>query len=369
MNRIFVSGATGFLGGAVVANLLKQNFSAELLLLVRSQNAYDGLERVRTNLRTLDVPATTLEKLTERNILLGDFTDVAAFADDARLSAVTHVMNCAAITSFGKNPLTWPVNVDGTFEFAKRMAEVPSLQRFLHVGTAMSCGPALQSPIAESWTFAAEDDHLVPYTASKAAIEQKIREELPDLPLIVARPSIVVGHTQLGCKPSSSIFWVFRMGQLLQRFTCSLDEKIDVIPVDYCADALVELLLKENIAHDLYHVSAGIDSSCSFAAIETAMAHGLGQEPIGADYRQVDNDDLAELAGEFETRIGPCNRRLVVRALRLYAGFADLNYVFDNSRLLAEGIPAAPQLTSYAGLCAQSTRHLSIQEQMQADFK
>ena len=369
MKTIFVSGATGFLGGAVTANLLNLDLSSDLLLLVRAQNAREGLERVKQNLRCLDVSPASIDALTERHIVVGDFTDVAAFSGDDRLNGVSHVVNCAAITSFGKNPLIWPVNVDGTFEFAKRMAEVPALQRFLHVGTAMACGPSLRSPIAESWQFAPEDEHLVPYTASKAAIEQKIREELPDLPLVVARPSIVVGHTRLGCKPSSSIFWVFRMGQLLQKFTCSLDEKIDVIPVDYCANALVKLLLKETLAHDLYHISAGTDSSCSFESIELALAEALGQEPIGNNYQQITRDDFAELAQEFEARIGPCNRRLVMRALRLYAGFAELNYVFDNTRMLQENIPASPLFTSYAGLCAQSTRHLSIQEQMQSDFK
>lgn len=369
MKTIFVSGATGFLGGAVTANLLDLDLSSNLLLLVRARSAQEGLERVRENLRRLNASSTGIDALSEKNILPGDFTDVAAFSDDERLNNVSHVLNCAAITSFGKNPLIWPVNVDGTFEFAKRMAEVANLQRFLHVGTAMACGPSLQSPITESWELAPEDEHLVPYTASKAAIEQRMRDELPDLPLVVARPSIVVGHTQLGCKPSSSIFWVFRMGQLLQKFTCSLDEKIDVIPVDYCANALVKLLLKETLAHDLYHISAGIDSSCTFEAIEASLAVSLGQPPIGNNYQQIDGNDFTELAKEFETRIGPCNRRLVMRALRLYAGFAELNYVFDNTRMLQEDIPAAPLFTSYAGLCAQSTKHLSIQEQMQSDFK
>ncbi|MDB6063617.1 MAG: hypothetical protein JWM78_3720 [Verrucomicrobiaceae bacterium] len=369
MKNIFVSGATGFLGGAVIANLLASQSTNNLLLLVRADTAAEGLQRVKENLRTLDVASAALEKLTDADILIGDFTNVAAFSDDSRLDTITHVINCAAITSFGKNPLIWPVNVDGTFEFARRMAEVASLKRFLHVGTAMACGDSQQSPVTESWNVAPADEHLVPYTASKAAIEQRLHEELPDFPLVVARPSIVVGHTQLGCKPSSSIFWVFRMGQLLQQFTCSLDEKIDVIPVDYCADALVKLLLKDELAYDLYHISAGSGSSCTFEDIEIALADGLGQAPFGDNYRQVKEEDIPQLAREFEARLGPCNRRLVMRALRLYAGFADLNYVFGNGRLLSEGVEASPLFTSYAGLCAQSTRHLSIQQQMQCDFK
>jgi hypothetical protein len=66
---------------------------------------------------------------------------------------VTHVLNCAAVASFGNNPLIWKVNVEGTLQFAQRMAQVAGLQRFLHVGTAMSCSPEPDSLVAESAEF------------------------------------------------------------------------------------------------------------------------------------------------------------------------------------------------------------------------
>lgn len=69
-----------------------------------------------------------------------------------------------------------------------------------------------------------------------------MQQTCPTLPLTIARPSIVVGHTHHGCQPSSSIFWVFSMGLMLQKFLCSMEDRIDVIPVDYCADALMMLL-------------------------------------------------------------------------------------------------------------------------------
>ncbi len=126
---------------------------------------------------------------------------------------MTHVLNCAAVASFGSNPLIWKVNVEGTLRLAQRMAQVEGLQRFLHVGTAMSWFAWSRihwSPKARSFWERAE--HLVEYTHSKSTIEQLMQQHCPTLPLVIARPSIVVGHTHHGCRPSSSIFWVFSMG-------------------------------------------------------------------------------------------------------------------------------------------------------------
>ncbi|MDI7066993.1 SDR family oxidoreductase, partial [Klebsiella pneumoniae] len=51
----------------------------------------------------------------------------------------------------------------------------------------------------------------MPYTQCKREDERLLRSTYPNLPLVVVRPSIVVGHTVLGTLPSASIFWVFRV--------------------------------------------------------------------------------------------------------------------------------------------------------------
>lgn len=43
--------------------------------------------------------------------------------------------------------------------------------------------------------------------------------------------------------------------------------------------------------------------------------------------------------------------------------------LFDNSRLLEEGISAPPRFTDYLDVCVQSSSAVSIPAQMQWDFK
>lgn len=365
--NILLTGATGFLGGAVLARLLAAEHVP--LMLIRAGTPREAVERARASARQFGIPERRLAGIETRHVLCGDLAEAPSCLDDERVDAVTSVINCAALATFAENPRLWPVNVDGTFAFAERMAQAPALRRFLHVGTAMACGPDLDSPIGESWQFPPRDAHLVTYTASKAEIERKLRAELPQLPLVVARPSIIVGHTELGCAPSGSIFWVFRMAQALERFTCALEEKIDVVPVDYCAQALVHLAVKPNLAHDLYHLSSGPERSCTFAEIDVELARARGVGPMAARYRRVGEDALVNVAEDLQALFGPCNRRLVARALSLYGAFAELNYVFDNGRLLAEGAPPPPRFTDYAGVCARTSAHIKIADQMHWDFK
>lgn len=368
--RILLTGATGFLGGAVAARLIADGQGANLSFLVRADSREQGLDRLRANLRDHDVDQAACQALAPDQIICGDFLDTAWLPRESlRLMQIDRVINCAAVASFSKNPTIWPVNVDGTFAFAEVMSRSKRLKRFLHVGTAMCCGPQQESPISESWAFPRVEEQLVDYTASKAEIERRLSEELPGLPLVVARPSIVVGHRTLGCQASGSIFWVFRMGFALESFTCGLDEQIDVIPADYCAEALIGLALKPQLGHDLYHISAGHQAACTFAEIDQAFALANGATPVGERYRKIGVENLKELAGDFESRIGPANPRLVLRALRLYSGFADLNYLFDNSRLISEGIALPPRFTDYLDVCVRSSSGVSIATQMRADFK
>ena len=44
-------------------------------------------------------------------------------------------------------------------------------------------------------------------------------------------------------------------------------------------------------------------------------------------------------------------------------------YLFDNSRLLEEGIAVPPRFTDYLDVCVKSSSGVSIATQMQWDFK
>jgi len=368
--NFLITGATGFIGGATAVAALRAGLGPQLLLLARASSGDDPAQRLLGNLRCLGATDRELASLGDDFVLEADLADSAMFRHHPQLEAVQRVIHAAALPTFSNHPAIGAINVEGTLALAHALNPA-RLERFLFVGTAMAVGPSLRrgSVIEESENLGQESDHLVPYTASKAEAERRLRAEIPDLPLVVARPSIVVGHTELGVTPSQSIFWVFLVGHRLGAFTCDLTDSIDVIPADWCANALLRLATAEKLDHDVYHVSAGRESSVTIDQIDRVLSGALNVPPIAATYRKIDKADLAHMLPKMR-RIAPdANRRLLLRAMQLYGGFAELNYIFDNDRLRGLGLSASPPLISYLPRCVETGRGIPIADQMKWDFK
>jgi nucleoside-diphosphate-sugar epimerase len=371
-NLILMTGATGFLGGAIAVEAIKRGVGQRLLLLVRADDPSQGLARVAENFALLGASAADIAALREEQIVCAGLTELDAIHDDARLNRVSIVIHSAALATFSNHPLLEQTNVGGSYALGKLMHGRPALQRFIYIGTAMACGDnaMIDGSIAEVLTLPIEDnDHLVPYTRSKALGEKILRDNFPDLPLIVTRPSIIVGHTVLGCAPSQSIFWVFLVWQILGIITTDLEDKIDVVPVDWCAEAIMELALKKTLSHQVYHLSAGAGSSRTFREIDVALAAARGVTPLGDGYQRITVEKMDTLLYRVRRRIPDCNARLLLKALKLYGSFAELNYIFRNDNLLAEGIALSTPMPDYIGTCVASARDIPIGDQMQWDFK
>ncbi len=350
MARILLTGATGFLGGAVLHHGLSRRDGTEWVCLVRCADVEQGYQRIAARLSRFTDLFTAHRLARQVTIVPGDFTRADQDADP-RLDDVTHVLHLAADTSYRGEERVFRTNHLGTLALARRARLMPKLRRFLHVGTAMSCGADAPTLVHEA-APRPEDRHLVAYTASKAAAETSLAAEFADLPLVVARPSIVVGHSTLGAGPSSSILWLVRAADRLRLLPTETRTGIDIVPVDWAAGALLALLRKPDLAHPLYHVSAGEGSLTRwpdlFRAFEAA-------DPEGGP-RLVDRFDFADRAAlreRFAATFGldTALKHAMLRATRAYYMFCALDFTFANDRLLAEGIAEPPSLPDYLGPC------------------
>ena len=364
---LLVTGATGFLGGAIAAELLEHAPDAQLLFLVRADNVQEGFERLRANVARLEPGAVAMKRLHPDMVICGDLESFPAQMSDSRVQAITRILNAAALASFAWKPEIWTINVEHTTAFVHAVATLPALRRFLYVGTAMISGNASNRNVQED-EFPSEVRQFVPYTRSKAEIERRLPAAMGDVPLVIARPSIIVGHTRLGCKLSPSIFWMFRMIHAARSIPFSPGNRVDVIPVDYCARALIHLLMKAELSQVRYHVSAGSAHSCSFTEIDRAYSAALDESNPGP-LVEFDIADLKSMENRFAEWFGPCDPKRISSAVHMYRAFAGLNVTFDNQRLLAEGMAAPPGFADYIAACVHTGQDLTVAEQMLYEFR
>ena len=383
---ILLTGATGFIGGASLARLLESRADTTLLLHVRAKSPAAAVQRVLSSLtRFVALPAIE-SRLKSCWVVNGDLTDPASFADEhlgtavclgesdkfhpptpPRLEDLTHVLHLASNTSFRSVRGVRHTNILGTLTLAHRLRRAARLQRFLYVSTAYLCGDIRKAVVSEDDSPQIDRRHIVEYTSSKAECEMLLTNTAPELPLVVARPSVVVGHTRFGCLPSASLFWFYRTVDLLRRFTRSLDTREDVVPVDYVAEALVFLLLKPALRHRCYHVSAGLRSCVTWHEIAAVFAQCYGERTENP-WRIVDFETIEGERHRLAPLLGPGDEEHLLMALRLYFQFSALDVeIFDNARLLAEGTPVPPKFTDYLSLCATQPTGRSVYEQMRDD--
>ncbi|MEH3053659.1 MAG: SDR family oxidoreductase [Patulibacter minatonensis] len=215
---ILLTGATGLLGGEVLARLLART-DREVVALVRRPLGFEH-------------PRLTL--------LMADLTDDAPLpAPDVE---ITQVIHCAASVSF-----TLPIeeqreiNVDGTRRLLELAATFPNLERFMHVSTAYVAG-----------TFEGEfgPDDLQrgqgfrnTYEQSKHEAEVLVSEF--GLPFQVIRPSIVVGDQTNGRTNAFNVLYPPMKAYALGKMHVAPGRKeapVDVVPIDHVADAMMALL-------------------------------------------------------------------------------------------------------------------------------
>jgi long-chain acyl-CoA synthetase len=245
---IFLTGATGFVGMEVLARLLEQP-EAEVLCLVRAPDQAAADRRLDEVLAVLwNDPGRYRARV---HALCGDLTAPGlglGAADRARAVAETHaICHCAASIAFDL-PLAdaRQINVEGTrgvLELAHDVAARGRLERLVHVSTAYIAGTR-PGTFAEDMLDAGQAFRNT-YEQTKWEAEHLLLDRAGDLPLAIARPSIVVGESDSGWTPAFNVlYWPLRAFArgLFEQVPALPEGRVDVVPVDYVADGIVALL-------------------------------------------------------------------------------------------------------------------------------
>jgi thioester reductase-like protein len=345
---VVLSGATGFLGGEVLARLLVDR-DEPVYVLVRAGDAAAARRRLRDTLTELlgDPEPWSHRAIAVPADLTRDALGLSPHRLDWLADRCAWMVHCAASVSFtlGMDE-SRSVNVEGT----RRMLDLASLAErrgilrcFTHVSTAYVAG-------THDGTFAERDidlgqGHRNPYERTKLEAELAVRERSGSLPVQVMRPSIVVGDSQSGWTPAFNVlYWplkAFARGSY-PMLPASRTSPVDVVPVDYVADALLELGGRPGTT---YHLTASDRASTVGELVELAGEHLRRPTP-----RLLPPNIYRRLLHPVLVRTGDERRRRALRRSEPFFPYFAMGTRYDNSDARAalepQGI-AAPRLTTY----------------------
>ena len=212
---VLLTGATGFIGMELLARFIERD-DAEVICLVRAPSSEGAQARLESvyNLLYEERP----QGIERVDAVAGDVSvDGLGLSDrdrDMLLSRVTSIIHCAASISFDL-PLETARQTNAVRTAAddrartRQLADRGTLRRHLHVSTAYVAGRyhghfrEIDLDVGQGFRNT--------YEETKCAGEKAVHEATGDLPLVVARPSIVVGDSRTGwTSVFNVVYWPLR---------------------------------------------------------------------------------------------------------------------------------------------------------------
>ena len=345
-----LTGSTGFLGSYLASGLLAQG--EPLAVLVRARDHAEAELRLwRAWQLHLDWDTFDEYRRTRLEIFTGDLTEPGfglSPDDHHRLVRTTDsVLHCAASLNRRSERMCMNVNVRGTVAVAQlaRMArDDHGLRRFSQVSTVSVAGERQHETVTEDEAVDWGRRDYDAYGRTKKLAEFLVRELLPDVPRLVFRPSIVMGDSRF---PETTQFDMVRAVSFLASLPAlpfrPLD-RIDIVPANWVADAMVTLHLREAPEHAVYHLSAGTGAQ-TYRALTDTIADALGRRrPAYVPGLERPFAATAAALGRW----GTGGVRAGARLIDVFLPYLTYDTVFDSSRAVNEvGHPPA----SFSGYC------------------
>ena len=335
---IFLTGGTGYIGAHVAANLLEQH-DAPLNLLVRGRDPRDAELRLWQALQ-LHLPFPKFYEYLQAKIRIfrGDLTAPQFGLEPGDYDRLVHttdsVIHCAASLNRKSEKSCLNVNLRGTLEvvqLARRSQYYHGLRRFSNVSTVAVAGKRSHEVVVEDRSIEWERSDYDPYVRTKKFCEHMVRELLPDVPLTIFRPSIVLGDSRY---PQTTQFDMVRSFAFLAGLPVlpfRPQDKIDIVNVDFVADAISTLHMKAQPEHDTYHLSSG-NASQAFRELTRALA--AEQNKRGPVFLPILERPFGSIINMLVHRKGPVGHGAAL--MKVFLPYLTWNTVFDNTRVTTE---------------------------------
>jgi len=335
---IFLTGSTGYIGAHVAANLLRDH-GASLNVLVRAKDGGEAQGRLWQALQLhLEFPQFYEFLQTRVRVFRGDLTEPGFGLSRDEYDRLVHttdsVIHCAASLNRKSEKSCLNVNLRGTLEvltLARSAEHYHGLRRFSQVSTVAVAGKRHNEVVSEDRSIDWERSDYDPYARTKKFCEHMMRVLLPETPKTVFRPSIVLGDSRYAETTQFDMVKAFVFLAGLPVLPFRPKDKIDIVNVDFVAEAIATLHQKERPEHDTYHLSSGVGSQ-TFREITTALA--AAQQKRAPVFVPVAERPFAGSVNFLANRSGAIGKGASL--MKVFMPYLVWNTVFDNKRVTKE---------------------------------
>ncbi len=267
LSGVFLTGGTGFIGGQVVRGILQQN-SLQINVLVRGDNQENAVLRLKRS--WWDYPEL-LKAIGKRvKVFTGDLSKSDFGLDESAyrtlVQSTSYIIHCAANTTPNLSiEELRRINVTGTanvIAFAKDVQRDHGLCRLSHISTAYVAGKRNGSigedELDDRFGFSSL------YERTKFESEQLISAVESELSISIFRPSLVIGDSKTGAvKIFNTIYYLLKqyLTGHLHFVPTSSKFKVNLVPVDYVANAVVDLTFNKDASGLTFHLTSPFEKT------------------------------------------------------------------------------------------------------------
>ncbi len=282
MNHILITGITGFLGTEIASEIIRTTDDI-LYGLIRAGSP----EEAAVRLSKLWYTRPELKnQIGERIIPIpGDVTEknlgLSAEDQDLLIHHTDLIIHTAALIGIRHTRREfWDVNVTGTkrmLSLARRIRKDHPLKRFSYISTAYVAG-IRSGRIMENSLKNAGFSSL--YEQSKFEGESLVRKAKDVIPVSIFRPGQIVGDSRTGyVRNFNTLYYPLKLylQKQLPVFPISGSMRVNMVPVDYVAEAVIRLTYDEGAAGKTFHLTAPKNEQPTVKELMQAVREWAGQ--------------------------------------------------------------------------------------------